>query len=75
MAPSYGDPDPADLEFFEKDVRPILVKRCLGCHGESQRFLSSPTKKDMLPELMSGKTSCLDCHAPAHPEQKKEARR
>jgi hypothetical protein len=28
----------------------------------------------MLPELMSGKTSCLDCHAPAHPEQKKEAR-
>jgi cytochrome c nitrite reductase small subunit len=31
-------------------------------------------QKDMLPELMSGKTRCLDCHAPAHPEGKKEAR-
>jgi cytochrome c nitrite reductase small subunit len=53
---------------------PYPNSRCLGCHGESQRFLNSPTKKDMLPELMSGKTRCLDCHAPAHPEQKKEAR-
>ena len=58
-----------------KIAAPYPNSRCLGCHGESQRFLNSPTKKDMLPELMSGKTSCLDCHAPAHPEQKKEARR
>jgi hypothetical protein len=36
--------------------------------------LNSPSKKDILPDLMSGKTSCLDCHGPAHPEQKKEAR-
>ncbi|MGC4003741.1 MAG: hypothetical protein QM811_11690 [Pirellulales bacterium] len=28
--------DPAALEFFEKDVRPLLVKRCYECHGASQ---------------------------------------
>ena len=28
-----GDTDPADLEFFEKEVRPVLVKRCQSCHG------------------------------------------
>lgn len=56
-------------------AEPYPNSRCLGCHGESQRFLNSPSKKDLLPELMSGKTSCLDCHGPVHPEQKKEARR
>lgn len=25
---------PADLEFFEKDVRPLLVKHCYECHSE-----------------------------------------
>jgi hypothetical protein len=57
-----------------KIAKPYPNSGCLECHGESQRFLSTPTKKDILPELMSGKTSCLDCHGPAHPEQKKEAR-
>ena len=37
-------------------------------------FLKSPSKQDILPDLMSGKISCIDCHGPAHPEQKKEAR-
>jgi hypothetical protein len=49
--------------------------RCLGCHGESQRFLNSASMKAILPELMSGQTPCLTCHGPAHPAQKKEARR
>jgi len=57
-----------------KIARPYANSGCLECHGQSQRFLNSPSKKDILPDLMSGKTSCLDCHGPAHPEQKKEAR-
>ncbi|MBL8826626.1 MAG: hypothetical protein JNM18_06535, partial [Planctomycetaceae bacterium] len=27
---------PADVEFFEKRVRPILVERCYACHAKSQ---------------------------------------
>ncbi len=56
-----------------KIARPYPNFRCLGCHGESQRFLNSPTMKAILPELMSGQTPCLTCHGPAHPAQK-EAR-
>ena len=58
-----------------KIAAPYPNVRCLGCHGESQKFLNSETKKPIMADLMSGKTSCLECHAPAHPEQqKKEAR-
>jgi len=57
-----------------KIAKPYANAGCLECHAESQRFLRSPSKQDILPELMSGKTSCLDCHSPAHPEQKKDAR-
>src|SRR3954452_18750573 len=34
---ALGDPEPADLEFFEKEVRPILVQRCQGCHGPQKQ--------------------------------------
>jgi cytochrome c nitrite reductase small subunit len=57
-----------------KIARPFSNLRCLSCHGESQRFLNAPGKKEMMPELISGQTPCLSCHGPAHPEQKKEAR-
>lgn len=57
-----------------KIAAPYPNVRCLGCHGESQKFLNSETKKPIMADLMSGKTSCLECHAPAHPDQKKEAR-
>jgi hypothetical protein len=30
-------PDPADVEFFEKKVRPILSARCHGCHGADKQ--------------------------------------
>ena len=29
--------DPAAIEFFEKRIRPVLVKRCLKCHGPQQQ--------------------------------------
>ena len=58
-----------------KIAQPYPNVRCLGCHGESQRFLNSATMKPILSQLISGETSCLTCHGPAHPEQKKEARR
>ncbi|WP_165075264.1 PSD1 and planctomycete cytochrome C domain-containing protein [Paludisphaera rhizosphaerae] len=34
MSVAAEDPaDPSAVEFFEKSVRPILVERCIGCHG------------------------------------------
>lgn len=58
-----------------KIAQPYPNFRCLGCHGESQRFLKSATMQAIMPELMSGQTSCLTCHGPAHPVQAKAARR
>src|SRR3954467_15371251 len=28
---------PADLDFFEKQVRPLLVENCFKCHGEKKQ--------------------------------------
>jgi cytochrome c nitrite reductase small subunit len=59
-----------------KIAHPYPNLRCLGCHGESQKFLNSQGHpKEELPNLTSGTTSCLDCHGPAHPEQAKAASR
>jgi len=57
-----------------KIASPYSNLRCLNCHGESQKFLD-PAKhpKEDMPDLISGKTSCLDCHGPAHPPQEKSA--
>jgi hypothetical protein len=30
-------PDGAALEFFEKEVRPVLLTRCQGCHGQEKQ--------------------------------------
>jgi cytochrome c nitrite reductase small subunit len=59
-----------------KIAQPYPNVRCLGCHAESQKFINSQGHpKEEIPNLMAGKTSCLDCHGPAHPEQKKAASR
>jgi len=33
-------PDPSSVEFFEKQIRPLLVNHCMSCHGQSQQFSS-----------------------------------
>ncbi|MFM7163123.1 MAG: DUF1549 domain-containing protein, partial [Planctomycetaceae bacterium] len=32
-----AEPSPADLEFFEKQVRPLLVEHCQKCHGPGKQ--------------------------------------
>lgn len=59
-----------------KIAAPYANAQCLHCHGASQKFLKSEGHpKEERPGLMAGKTSCLDCHGPAHPEPKKAASR
>jgi nitrate/TMAO reductase-like tetraheme cytochrome c subunit len=47
---------------------PFSNTRCLSCHGGAQNFLAKHDK-DQIPNLISGKDSCLDCHGPAHPKE------
>jgi nitrate/TMAO reductase-like tetraheme cytochrome c subunit len=57
-------------------AHPYSNLRCLNCHGASQKFLD-PGKhpKEDLADMISGKTSCLDCHGPAHPKPEQKASR
>jgi cytochrome c nitrite reductase small subunit len=53
---------------YEKPIKirkPYSNVRCFGCHFGAQNFLAKHDK-DEIPNLVSGKDSCLDCHGPAH---------
>jgi hypothetical protein len=34
--PRAAEPDPAQVKFFETEVRPLLAENCLKCHGEAK---------------------------------------
>ncbi len=34
---SASEPDPAQVSFFEKEVRPVLAENCFKCHGEAKQ--------------------------------------
>ena len=57
-------------------AHPYSNLRCLNCHAGSQKFLD-PEKhpKEDMADMLSGKTSCLDCHGPAHPKPEQSASR
>ena len=59
-----------------KLAQPYSTVRCLGCHAQSQKFLTSAGHpQEEIQALRTDKTSCLDCHGPAHPGQKQAAPR
>jgi mono/diheme cytochrome c family protein len=46
---SAQEVSPADLEFFEKQVRPVLVEHCLECHGgKKQQGGFNLSKRELL---------------------------
>ena len=45
---------------------PYLNRECLHCHAGARSFEESPMHEDLLPELVSEATSCLECHAFNH---------
>lgn len=77
LAPTYAEPgakaggeaqaapqDPDALAFFEKQVRPILDKRCIKCHGgeKVEGKLSFATRELMLKGGVSGKVIDWENH-------------
>ena len=53
---------------YEKPIKirkPFSNVRCFGCHYGAANFVAKHDK-DEIPNLVSGKDSCLDCHGPAH---------
>ena len=63
VASQNPPPAPADIEFFETRVRPVLATNCYGCHGPEKQFnsLRLDSRAGMMqggkrgPALVSGK--------------------
>ncbi len=49
-----AEPSAADLEFFEKKVRPILVERCYECHSAEAGKSKGGLTVDSQPALLQG---------------------
>lgn len=50
--PSGGEPTAEQIEFFEKQVRPLLAEHCFKCHGPKQQ--KSGLRVDHISTLLSG---------------------
>ena len=50
--PTQAPASPALLELFEKSVRPLLVEKCVSCHGETKQF--GGLRLDSRPALLKG---------------------
>ncbi|TWT64766.1 Planctomycete cytochrome C [Allorhodopirellula solitaria] len=46
--------DPVDLEFFEKEVRPLLAEHCFECHGSQSETLQAGLQVDNRASLLEG---------------------
>jgi hypothetical protein len=57
-----AEPSPAEAEFFEKDIRPILIEKCLECHGDTEpkAKLKLTTRELVLKGGKSGPAVALD---------------
>ncbi|BCU78087.1 PSD1 and planctomycete cytochrome C domain-containing protein [Luteolibacter sp. LG18] len=53
---SASAPDPAELEFFEKKIRPILSESCYGCHAADTKAAGDLRVDDLNGLLTGGKT-------------------
>ena len=56
-APTRGADPPAsrgDIEFFEKKVRPLLVRRCYACHSSKAQPLQGNLRLDLRSGLRRG---------------------
>jgi hypothetical protein len=73
-APSFatgeeeGQDDTASIEFFEKNVRPVLVDRCYSCHSATAPKLKGGLRLDSLDDALKGGDTGPSI-VPGHPEK------
>src|SRR6185295_6539866 len=53
-APQKAPDDPADVEFFEKKIRPVLIERCHSCHSATATKLKGGLRLDSLEAALKG---------------------
>ena len=46
--------DDASLEFFEKEIRPVLAKRCYECHSGKSKKLQGGLRLDSRAAILAG---------------------
>src|SRR5437879_6451027 len=49
-----ADPDPAAIAYFEKQVRPLLVEHCHGCHSVKTKKTSGGLALDSREAILTG---------------------
>ena len=49
-----AEPSPADVEFFEQKIRPILVQRCFECHADQGKGVKGGLSLDSRAALLTG---------------------
>ena len=49
-----ADPDPAAIAYFEKQVRPLLVEHCQGCHSVKTKKTSGGLALDSREAILTG---------------------
>ncbi len=47
-------PSQSDIDFFEKNVRPVLVANCYGCHSANANKVRGGLKLDTLADILAG---------------------
>jgi cytochrome c553 len=56
-APAADEPSAAGIEFFEKKVRPVLVKHCYACHSAEAKKLKGELHLDTRAGVLAGGSS------------------
>src|SRR5438477_6759300 len=68
LASEAEQDEAAQIEFFEKNVRPVLVDRCYSCHSATAPKLKGGLRLDSLEGALKGGDSG-PALVPAHPEK------
>ncbi len=66
-APAADKPSPQAVEFFEKNVRPVLVDNCLKCHGSKRQ--EGELRLDSRAAMLKGNDKIGPVVVPGEPEK------